>query len=66
MNILHAGGDAATLALWLGHERLETVHVYIVADLAAKEAILAKTTNPEGKAKRFRPDDALLAFLKSL
>ena len=66
MNILHAGGDTASIALWLGHERLDTVHIYVAADLAAKEEILAKTATPEGKAKRFRPDDTLLAFLKSL
>jgi site-specific recombinase XerD len=66
MNLLHAGGDPATIALWLGHERLETVNVYVQADLARKEEILAKTTTPEGKTNRFRPDDALLTFLKSL
>jgi integrase/recombinase XerD len=66
MNLLHAGGDVATIALWLGHERLETVHIYVQADLVAKEKILAKTATSKGKAKRFRPDDALLAFLNSL
>jgi site-specific recombinase XerD len=66
MNLLHAGADVATIALWLGHERLETVHIYVVADLAAKERILAKTSTPGGKPKRFHPDDKLLAFLKSL
>ncbi len=66
MNLLHAGGDTATIALWLGHERLDTVSIYVQADLAAKEKILAKTATPEGKTSRFRPDDALLAFLKSL
>ncbi len=66
MNLLHAGADPATIALWLGHERLETVSIYVHADLARKEEILAKTAAPEGKSSRFRPDDALLAFLKSL
>jgi site-specific recombinase XerD len=66
MNLLHAGADTATIALWLGHERLDTVNIYVAADLAAKEKILAKTATPEGKTSRFRPDDALLAFLKSL
>ena len=66
MNLLHAGGDTATIALWLGHERLDSVNIYVQADLAAKEKILAKTATPEGKTSRFRPDDALLAFLKSL
>lgn len=66
MNLLHAGADTASIALWLGHERLDTVHVYVHADLRAKEKILAKTATPDGEARRFRPDDALLAFLKGL
>jgi len=66
MNLLHAGADTAAIALWLGHERLDTVNIYVKADLAAKEKILARTATPEGKNSRFRPDDALLAFLKSL
>lgn len=66
MNLLHAGADATVIALWLGHEGIETVHVYVEADLAAKVRILAKTASPEASAKRFRPDDALLAFLKDL
>lgn len=66
MNLLHAGADPATIALWLGHENLETVHVYVEADLAMKQKILAKTAAPKGNARRFLPDDALLAFLKGL
>ncbi len=66
MNLLHAGADTTAIALWLGHERLDSVNVYVNADLVAKEKILARTTMPEGKASRFRPDDALMAFLKGL
>jgi len=66
MNLLHAGADTATIALWLGHERLDTVNIYVQADMTAKEMILARTAAPEGKASRFHPDDSLLAFLKSL
>ena len=66
MNLLRAGADTSIIALWLGHERLETVHVYVQADLAAKEKILAKTAAPEASVMRFRPNDALLAFLKGL
>jgi integrase/recombinase XerD len=66
MNLLHAGADTAAIALWLGHERLDSVNVYVNADLVAKEKVLARTAMPEGKASRFRPDDALMAFLKGL
>ena len=31
--LLQAGVDMATIALWLGHERLETTHQYVEADL---------------------------------
>jgi len=56
------------IALWLGHESIETTQIYLDADLALKEKALAKTT-PMAKSKasgRYRPDDKLLAFLKSL
>lgn len=66
MNLLHAGADPATIALWLGHENLETVHIYVEADLAMKQKILAKTAASKGSVQRFRPDDALLTFLKGL
>lgn len=66
MNLLQAGADTSSIALWLGHENPETVHVYVDANLAMKEEILARTVLPGGKVKRFRPDDSLLAFLKGL
>ena len=43
MNLLHSGTDIAVIALWLGHERLDTTQVYVTADLAMKEKILGKT-----------------------
>lgn len=66
MNLLHAGADPATIALWFGHENLETVHIYVEADLVVKQKILAKTAAPKGSVQRFRPDDALLTFLEGL
>jgi site-specific recombinase XerD len=66
MELLQAGVDRAVIALWLGHESVETTQIYLEANLAMKEEILAKTTPVEGKAGRYRPDDQLLAFLKSL
>ena len=53
-------------ALWLGHESVETTQISLQANLALQEEILAKTTPPAGKPGRYRPDDQLLAFLKSL
>jgi site-specific recombinase XerD len=66
MELLQAGVDRAVIALWLGHESVETTQIYLEADLTMKEEILAKTTPVEGKPGRYRPDDQLLAFLKSL
>lgn len=66
MGLLQAGVDRAVIALWLGHESVETTQIYLEANLAMKEEILAKTTPPGGKPGRYRPGDQLLAFLKNL
>ena len=66
MGLLQAGVDRAVIALWLGHESVETTQIYLEANLAMKDEILAKTTPLGGKPGRYRPDDSLLAFLKKL
>jgi integrase len=66
MEMLQAGVDRAVIALWLGHESVETTQVYLNANLALKEEVLTKTGLPEGKMGRYRSPDRLLAFLKSL
>ncbi|MHB8393309.1 MAG: integrase, partial [Candidatus Dormibacteria bacterium] len=54
------------IALWLGHENPRTTQIYLHADLSMKERALARTTPPTSKSGRFRPSDALLAFLEGL
>lgn len=66
MELLQAGVDRAVIALWLGHESVETTQIYLDADLALKEQVLAKTKPIKSKSGRYRPDDDLLAFLKAL
>jgi site-specific recombinase XerD len=66
MDLLQAGVEQSVIALWLGHESIETTQIYLEANLELKERMLARTTPPGGKAGRYRPDDALLAFLKGL
>jgi integrase/recombinase XerD len=66
MNLLQAGVDIASIALWLGHESVETTQVYLHADVAYKEKILARVDHGTGRSLRFRPDDELLAFLNNL
>ena len=66
MGLLQAGVDRAVIALWLGHESVETTQIYLEANLAMKEEILAKTIPPGGMPGRYRPGDELLAFLQNL
>lgn len=66
LELLHAGVDRAVIALWLGHESVETTQIYLEATLAMKERALDKVAPTRGKAGRFRADDRLLGFLNSL
>jgi integrase/recombinase XerD len=66
MELLQAGVDRALIALWLGHESVETTQIYLDADLAMKEEILAKTAPIDAKPGRYQATDELLAFLKDL
>jgi len=66
MDLLQAGVDRSVIALWLGHESVETTQIYLEATLAMKEQALAKVTPPEAKLGRFKPSDPLLGFLNSL
>lgn len=66
MRLLHAGVDTAVIALWLGHEQVETTQIYLHADLALKERALARTNPVHTRPGRYRPPDATLAFLEAL
>jgi site-specific recombinase XerD len=66
VQLLQAGVDRSVIALWLGHESVETTQIYLDADLSIKERALARTAPPNVARGRFRPDDRLLAFLASL
>jgi integrase/recombinase XerD len=66
MRLLHAGVDTAVIALWLGHESVETTQIYVHADLTLKERALDRTTPIGTKPGRYQPTDQLLAFLESL
>jgi integrase/recombinase XerD len=65
-HLLQAGVDITVIALWLGHESIETTHIYVEADLATKERALQKVAQVDGKVSRFKPDDALMDFLAKL
>jgi len=66
MELLQAGVDRALIAIWLGHESVETTQIYLDANLALKEEILAKTRPIKTPPGRYRPGDRLLNFLKAL
>jgi site-specific recombinase XerD len=66
IQLLLSGVDRSLIALWLGHQSVETTQIYLDANLAMKEAILKMMTPVEAHRRRFRADDALLSFLKAL
>ncbi len=66
MELLQSGVDCAVIALWLGHESMDTTQIYLHASLKIKEQALSKTKSTNGKPGRYRPDSALMAFLKGL
>lgn len=66
MELLQHGVDRTVIALWLGHESVETTQMYLQASVRMKEQALARTPPFAIKVGRYRPDDELLAFLEGL
>jgi integrase/recombinase XerD len=66
MDLLGHGVDRSVIALWLGHESVETTSMYLHADMAIKERALQKTGVSSVRMRRYRPDDSVMAFLRSL
>lgn len=66
MRLLEAGVDTTVIALWLGHEQVDTTAIYLHAHLGIKEQALARTRPPLVTPGRYRPADALLSFLEGL
>jgi integrase/recombinase XerD len=67
MRLLTAGIDIATIALWLGHQSIETTQIYLHADMTIRDKAVARTTPTGTRPGRYKPtDDDLMAFLRSL
>jgi integrase/recombinase XerD len=66
MRLLEAGVDSCVIALWLGHESVETTQVSIHADLRMKEQALARTAPTHIPSGRYQAPDSLIAFLEAL
>ena len=66
MQLPQASVDTAVIALWLKHESIRTTDIYQHADLQMKERALARIAPPKTAPGRYRPPDALMAFLEGL
>jgi site-specific recombinase XerD len=68
MSLLQSGVDISTIAIWLGHESIETTHQYMVADIQLKEKALEKLHHPDPNRidQRYHAEDEILQFLDSL
>ena len=66
MQLLQNGVDRTVIALWLGHESVESTQMYVHADIELKEKAMAKTQPIAVSSGRYRPSDDLLAFLEGL
>ena len=66
MTLLAAGVETSVIALWLGHENVQTTQIYLHGDLTMKQKALDRTKPPHTPNGRYKPPDTLLAFLESL
>jgi len=66
MHLLQSGVPFNIIALWLGHESVNTTHRYVQADLAMKEKALSRLEPIETNPGRFQATDSLMAFLQAL
>ncbi|MBT7877188.1 MAG: site-specific integrase [Gammaproteobacteria bacterium] len=68
LHLLQAGVDLSVIALWLGHEQIETTHQYMEANLTMKKAALDSlpVISPQLKRRYQKPNEKMLAFLESL
>jgi site-specific recombinase XerD len=66
LHLLQSGVDISVITLWLGHESIETTHIYLEADLKTKERALEKLAPAGQTVRRYKAEDEVLAFLASL
>ena len=66
MELLHHGVDRSVIALWLGHESVETTQMYLHADMRLKRKALSRVPPLGVKPSIYKPDDELLGFLEDL
>jgi integrase/recombinase XerD len=64
LNILQATGDIRKVALWLGHESIQTTEDYLRVDVTQRIGVLHATTPAQLRPGKFRPPDKLIASLR--
>ena len=65
MLVLQATGDIRKVALWLGHDDIQTTEVYLRADPTEKLEAIDTAVPPTLKRGEFRMPDKLMALLHS-
>jgi site-specific recombinase XerD len=66
MHLLQAGVDLSVIAMWLGHESIQTTHQYLQADLESKKKALAALESPRLPRSRRAAANPLMQFLEGL
>ena len=66
MNLLQAGVDISTIAIWLGHSSILTTHKYMVADIELKRKAMERVNTSSDSTMNYQPSDDILEFLKNL
>ena len=64
LNILQATGDIRKVALWLGHESIQTTETYLRVDVTQRIGVLQSMTPLQLRPGKFRPPDQLIASLR--
>jgi len=64
LNILQATGDIRKVALWLGHESIQTTEDYLRVDVTQRIGVLKAAIPPQLRPGKFRPPDKLIAALR--
>lgn len=66
MHLLQSGVELSVIAMWLGHENIQTTHQYLEADLGLKRKALACMEPPHTRRSPHTVPKPLMQFLEDL